>query len=283
MTINQPYITFHDDHRAPQLGMGTWQLTGDAVVPAIQAAAEAGYRSIDTAAIYGNEAEVGRGIAQCGIPREDLFVTTKVWNDRHGHDSTKTAFQESLDRLGLDYVDLYLIHWPVPQNKRYLDTWEALIQLRDEGRARSIGVCNFQVGHLQKLLDSTGVLPVVNQIELHPHFQQAELRAYHQDHDIRTDEHLGEALPGHGVDAGVRGCGDRLMPVSGELRHHLRADQSRAANHNDLRHVLAFRHSRRRDRRPPSADRQATGFVTAHAVFQCLSLSGLTTAHMPET
>ncbi len=187
MTINQPYITFHDDHRAPQLGMGTWQLTGDAVVPAIQAAAEAGYRSIDTAAIYGNEAEVGRGIAQCGIPREDLFVATKVWNDRHGHDSTKTAFQESLDRLGLDYVDLYLIHWPVPQNKRYLDTWEALIQLRDEGRARSIGVCNFQVGHLQKLLDSTGVLPVVNQIELHPHFQQAELRAYHQDHDIRTE------------------------------------------------------------------------------------------------
>ncbi len=187
MTINQPYITFHDDHRAPQLGMGTWQLTGDAVVPAIQAAAEAGYRSIDTAAIYGNEAEVGRGIAQCGIPREDLFVATKVWNDRHGHDSTKTAFQESLDRLGLDYVDLYLIHWPVPQNKRYLDTWEALIQLRDEGRARSIGVCNFQVGHLQKLLDSTGVLPVVNQIELHPHFQQAELRAYHQDHDICTE------------------------------------------------------------------------------------------------
>jgi 2,5-diketo-D-gluconate reductase A len=187
MTINQPYITFHDDRRAPQLGMGTWQLTGDAVVPAIQAAAEAGYRSIDTAAIYGNEAEVGRGIAQCGIPREDLFVATKVWNDRHGHDSTKTAFEESLDRLGLDYVDLYLIHWPVPQNKRYLDTWESLIQLRDEGRARSIGVCNFQVGHLQKLLDSTGVLPVVNQIELHPHFQQAELRAYHQDHDIRTE------------------------------------------------------------------------------------------------
>ncbi|MGB3424482.1 MAG: aldo/keto reductase [Castellaniella sp.] len=187
MTTNQPYITFHDGRRAPQLGMGTWQLTGDAVVPSIQAAVEAGYRSIDTAAIYGNEVEVGRGIARCGIPREDLFVATKVWNDRHGHDSTKTALQESLDRLGLDYVDLYLIHWPVPQNKRYLETWEALIQLRDEGRARSIGVCNFQVGHLQKLLDSTGVLPVVNQIELHPHFQQAELRAYHQDHDIRTE------------------------------------------------------------------------------------------------
>ena len=187
MSTNQPMLTFHDGRRAPQLGLGTWQLTGEAVVPAIQAAVETGYRSIDTAAIYGNEAEVGRGIAQCGIPREDLFVTTKVWNDRHGHDSTKTALQESLDKLGLDYVDLYLIHWPVPREKRYLETWEALIQLRDEGRARSIGVCNFQLNHLQTLLDGTGVLPVVNQIELHPHFQQAELRAYHDDHDIRTE------------------------------------------------------------------------------------------------
>ncbi|MFV0283598.1 MAG: aldo/keto reductase [Castellaniella sp.] len=187
MSNNQPYITFHDGRRAPQLGQGTWQLTGEAVIPALQAAVEAGYRSIDTAASYENEAEVGRAIAQCGIPREALFVATKVWNDRHGHDSTKSAFQESLDRLGLDYVDLYLIHWPVPRGKRYLDTWEALIQLRDEGRARSIGVCNFQTGHLQRLLDSTGVLPVVNQIELHPYFQQAELRAYHADHGILTE------------------------------------------------------------------------------------------------
>ena len=187
MSTNQPYLTFHDGHRAPQLGLGTWRVSEADVVPAIQAAVEAGYRSIDTAAIYGNEAAVGRGIAQCGVAREDLFVATKVWNDRHGLDSTKLAFQESLDRLGLDYVDLYLIHWPAPMNKLYLETWEALIQLRDEGRARSIGVCNFQVGHLQKLLDSTGVLPVVNQIELHPYFQQAELRAYHADHGIITE------------------------------------------------------------------------------------------------
>lgn len=212
MSTNQPYITFHDGRRTPQLGLGTWQLTGDAVVPAIRAAAEAGYRAIDTAAIYGNEAEVGRGIAQCGVPREDLFVTTKVWNDRHGHDSTKAAFQESLDRLGLDYVDLYLIHWPVPANKRYLETWEALIHLRDEGRARSIGVCNFQVGHLQRLLDGTGVLPVVNQIELHPHFQQAELRAYHADHDIRT-----EAWSPLGRTQALRD------PVIQELAHQLQA------------------------------------------------------------
>ncbi|CDM23004.1 aldo/keto reductase [Castellaniella defragrans] len=212
MSTNQPYITFHDGRRAPQLGMGTWRLTGDAVVPAIHAAVEAGYRSIDTAAIYGNESEVGRGIAGCGVPREDLFVATKVWNDRHGHDSTKAAFQESLDRLGLDYVDLYLIHWPVPKQKRYVETWEALIQLRDEGRARSIGVCNFQQEHLQRLLDATGVLPVLNQIELHPRFQQAELRAYHADHDIRT-----EAWSPLGQGQALRD------PVFLELAHRLQA------------------------------------------------------------
>ena len=187
MSTNQPYLTFHDGRRVPQLGLGTWKMAGDTSIPAIQAAVEAGYRSFDTAAIYGNEAAVGRGIAQCGVPREDLFVATKVWNDRHGHDHTKAAFQESLDRLQMDYVDLYLIHWPVPMDDRYLETWEALIQLRDDGRARSIGVCNFQVNHLQRLLDGTGVLPVVNQIELHPHFQQAELRAYHEDHNILTE------------------------------------------------------------------------------------------------
>ena len=212
MSTNQPYLTFHDGRHAPQLGLGTWQLTGDAVVPAIQAAVEAGYRSIDTAARYENEADVGRGIAQCGVAREDLFVTTKVWNDRHGHDSTKAAFEESLDLLGLDYVDLYLIHWPVPKEKRYIETWEALIQLRDDGRARSIGVCNFQLPHLQKLLDSTGVLPVVNQIELHPHFQQAELRAYHDDHDIRTEAWS------------PTGRGQALQdPVIQELAHQLQA------------------------------------------------------------
>lgn len=187
MSTNQPYLTFHDGNRAPQLGFGTWQLQTTEAVPAILAAVEAGYRSIDTAYIYHNEAEVGQGIAQCGVPRAELFVATKVWNDRHGHDSTKSAFVESLDRMHLDYVDLYLIHWPVPKQKRYVQAWEALIQLRDDGRAKSIGVCNFQISHLQQLLDGTGVLPVVNQIELHPHFQQPELRAYHTAHNIRTE------------------------------------------------------------------------------------------------
>ncbi len=187
MSTNQPYLTFHDGRRVPQLGLGTWKLPAEETAPAILAAIEAGYRSIDTAYIYYNEAEVGQGIAKCGVPREELFVATKVWNNRHGHDSTKSALQESLDRMQLDYVDLYLIHWPVPLEKRYVETWEALIQLRDEGRAKSIGVCNFQIGHLQRLLDTTGVLPVVNQIELHPYFQQHDLRTYHADHDILTE------------------------------------------------------------------------------------------------
>jgi 2,5-diketo-D-gluconate reductase A len=187
MSTNQPYLTFHDGNRAPQLGFGTWQLKPEETVPAIQAAVDAGYRSIDTAYIYHNETEVGQGIAQCGVPRSELFVATKVWNNRHGHDITKSAFQESLDRMQLDYVDLYLIHWPVPKQKQYQQAWEALIQMRDEGRAKSIGVCNFQISHLQQLLDGTGVMPAVNQIELHPHFQQPELRAYHKARGIQTE------------------------------------------------------------------------------------------------
>ncbi len=186
MSNNQPHVSLHDGRRAPQLGFGTWQIPEADVPAAVHAALEAGYRLIDTAYIYYNEAGVGRGIAHSGIPRDEIFVSTKVWNNRHGHDSTKAALRESLDRLQLDYVDLYLIHWPVPMEGRYIDTWEAMVQLRDEGLAKSIGVCNFQVPQLQKLLDKTGVLPVVNQIELHPYFQQAELRAYHADHDIMT-------------------------------------------------------------------------------------------------
>lgn len=186
MASNQPYLTFHDGRRIPQLGLGTWKLTGEATVPAIKAAVETGYRAIDTAYIYGNEIEVGQGIAQCGVPREELFITTKLWNNRHHREDAKQALQESLDRLQLDYVDLFMIHWPVPKENHYLDAWEALIQLHDDGRAKSIGVCNFQMEHLQQLLDKTGVLPVVNQIELHPYLQQTALSAYHDDHGILT-------------------------------------------------------------------------------------------------
>jgi len=180
-------VTFHDGRSAPRLGFGTWQIDQQVAAGVVETALQTGYRSIDTAAIYGNEKEVGEGLRQSGVAREDIFVATKLWNDRHGYDTAREAFNESLDKLGLDYVDLYLIHWPVPKDDRYVEAWETLIQLRDEGRAKSIGVCNFNVNHLQRLLDETGVLPVVNQIELHPRFQQAELREFHGEHDIVTE------------------------------------------------------------------------------------------------
>ncbi len=187
MPATQNLVSFHDGRSAPQLGLGAWQIEDDIAPSVVKTAIDLGYRSIDTAAIYGNEAGVGRGIAESGIKREDLFIATKLWNDRHGHDSTKAAFSESLDKLGLEYVDLYLIHWPVPKVDLFVDAWESMIQLRDEGLAKSIGVCNFNVNHLEKLLDETGVLPVVNQIELHPHFQQTELRTFHAQQDIITE------------------------------------------------------------------------------------------------
>lgn len=191
-----PDLEFHDGRRAPQLGFGVWQIDNDTVPGVVRAALERGYRSVDTAAIYENESGVGRGIRESGMAREDLFVATKVWNTEHGHDLTRAAFEASLERLGLDYVDLYLIHWPVPKVDHYVQAWEAMIQLRDEGRARSIGVCNFNIDHLQKLLDKTGVLPVLNQIELHPRFQQRELREFHAQHDIVTEawSPLGQGL-----------------------------------------------------------------------------------------
>jgi len=187
MPSQQNTVTFYDGRSAPQLGLGVWQVQNDEAATVVETALKSGYRSIDTAAIYGNEDGVGRGVSASGVARDDLFIATKLWNDRHGHDSAKEAFQESLDRLGLDYVDLYLIHWPAPRQNKFVDAWESLIQLRDEGRAKSIGVCNFNVPHLQTLLDQTGVLPVVNQIELHPGFQQSELREYHAEHDIVTE------------------------------------------------------------------------------------------------
>ncbi len=187
MPTPQNTLSFHDGRNAPQLGMGVWQVENDLAGSVVKTAIDIGYRSIDTAAIYGNEAGVGLGIAESGIKRDELFITTKLWNDSHGHDTTQAAFDKSLEKLGLDYVDLYLIHWPAPNIDKYVEAWESMIRLRDEGRAKSIGVCNFNIPHLQKLLDQTGVLPVVNQIELHPYFQQAELRDFHAEHDIITE------------------------------------------------------------------------------------------------
>ncbi|MFE6904435.1 aldo/keto reductase [Streptomyces sp. NPDC057717] len=182
-----PNIELNNGVEMPQLGLGVFQVPDFEAVSAVSTALEAGYRSIDTAAIYGNERGVGRAIASSGIPREEVFVTTKLWNAQHGYDRTLAAFDASLDKLGLDQVDLYLIHWPTPARDLYLDSWQAFEKILADGRARAVGVSNFEVAHLQRLLDHTGVVPAVNQIELHPMLQQKELRDFHAHHGIVTE------------------------------------------------------------------------------------------------
>ncbi|MEU8529489.1 MULTISPECIES: aldo/keto reductase [Streptomyces] len=171
----------------PQLGFGVWQVPDDEATRAVTTALEAGYRSIDTAAIYENETGTGRALAESGIAREDLFVTTKLWNSEQGHDSTLRAFDASLGRLGLDYVDLYLIHWPVPAKDAYVDTYLAFEKILADGRARAIGVSNFLPEHLERLIGETSVVPAVNQIELHPQLQQRASREAHAAHGIATE------------------------------------------------------------------------------------------------
>ncbi|MEY4102403.1 MAG: hypothetical protein RIR88_537 [Actinomycetota bacterium] len=185
MTI--PQYTLNDGLEVPALGFGTYKLTENEGYNAIASAIAAGYRLLDTAAMYGNEAEVGRAIADSGVPREDFIVTTKLRGRALGFDETMLAFEESRQLLGVDVVDIYLIHWPIPRLGRYLDSWKAMIELRDDGLIRSIGVCNFPQQHLQKLMDATGVTPSINQVELHPYFPQAELRAFHATHGIQTE------------------------------------------------------------------------------------------------
>ncbi|MEV2194086.1 aldo/keto reductase [Streptomyces phaeochromogenes] len=170
----------------PQLGFGVWQVPDDEAERAVATALEAGYRSIDTAAIYGNEKGTGRGLAS-GVARKDLFVTTKLWNADQGYDSTLRAFDASLEKLGLDYIDLYLIHWPMPAKDKYIDTYKAFEKLYADGRAKAIGVSNFLPEHLEKLIEATSVIPAVNQIELHPHLQQHASREYHAEQGIATE------------------------------------------------------------------------------------------------
>jgi 2,5-diketo-D-gluconate reductase A len=184
--IDQPTITFHDGNSIPQVGLGVWQTPNDTAVTAVKAALASGYRHIDTAAIYENEQGVGEGISASGVSRSEIFLTTKLWNSEQGYDTTLRAFEASLERLGTDYVDLYLIHWPAPKRDQYVDTWKAFIQLQKDGRARSIGVSNFNPEHIQRLIDETGITPVINQIELHPDFPQKDARAYHDKHRIVT-------------------------------------------------------------------------------------------------
>ncbi|MER5851691.1 aldo/keto reductase [Streptomyces sp. NPDC002012] len=182
-----PSITLNNGVEMPQLGFGVWQVPDNEAAKAVATAIESGYRSIDTAAIYENEEGTGRAVAASGVAREELFVTTKLWNADQGYDSTLHAFDTSLDKLGLDYVDLYLIHWPVPAKDAYIDTYKAFEKIYSEGRAKAIGVSNFLPEHLERLLGETSVVPVINQIELHPQLQQAESRALHAKHGIATE------------------------------------------------------------------------------------------------
>jgi 2,5-diketo-D-gluconate reductase A len=179
-------LRLNDGHSIPQLGLGIWQVPGETTAETVKLALEMGYRLIDGAAIYGNEAGLGEGVRAAEVPRDEIFVTTKVWNSEQGYDSTLRAVDASLGRLGLDRVELCLIHWPTPSRDRYLDTWRALIRARDDGKVRSIGVSNFMAPHLERLVGETGVVPVLNQIELNPRLQQAELRALHDRMGIVT-------------------------------------------------------------------------------------------------
>ncbi|MFF2655764.1 aldo/keto reductase [Kitasatospora sp. NPDC058032] len=195
---NIPSITLNDGTRIPQLGFGVWQVPDAEATAAVRTAIKAGYRSIDTAAIYENEAGTGKAIAEAlaggAVAREDLYITTKLWNSgtrdwsgEQGRDAVLREFDASLDRLGLDYLDLYLIHWPRPMHGSYLNVWKALEQLKADGRVRSVGVSNFGTEQLTRIVEESSLLPALNQVELHPYFPQEELRAFHARHGIATE------------------------------------------------------------------------------------------------
>ncbi len=185
MTV--PNVTLNNGVTMPQLGYGVWQVADDEAERAVALALETGYRSIDTARIYENEAGTGRALRASGIPREELFVTTKLWNTDQGYDSALRAFDAGMERLGLDYVDLYLIHWPAPARDLYMDTWRAFEKLYADGRARAIGVSNFTPGSLTRVVEEAEIVPAVNQIELHPYLQQEELRVLHAKYGVHTE------------------------------------------------------------------------------------------------
>jgi 2,5-diketo-D-gluconate reductase A len=185
-----PSITLNDGNSIPQVGLGVWQTPPEDTERAVATALDAGYRHVDTAAAYGNEREVGQAVknaAKSCLPREEVYLTTKLWNADHGYDGTLAAFDASMERVGVEYLDLYLIHWPTPAKNAYVDTFNAFAHLRDQGRIRSIGVSNFEPEHLRILVDGTGIVPAVNQIELHPLLQQQELREAHAQLGIATE------------------------------------------------------------------------------------------------
>ena len=186
-TTQVPKIELRGGVEIPQLGFGVFQVPPDETVESVGRALEVGYRHVDTAAAYRNEEQVGEAIRASGLARDEVFVTTKCFNTNHGYDEATAALQRSLSRLGFDALDLYLIHWPVPKRDRYVDTWRAFVDAEKAGRTRAIGVSNFQPDHLRRVIDETGVTPAINQVELHPYFQQRELRRAHEELGIVTE------------------------------------------------------------------------------------------------
>jgi 2,5-diketo-D-gluconate reductase A len=223
-----PMLPLSDGRQIPQLGFGLWQVPAATTAETTATALKLGYRLVDGAAIYGNEAGQGEGIRQSGLPREQVFVTTKVWNSEQGFDKAIRAAEGSLKRLGLDHVDLLLIHWPCPAKDLYLDTWRALIRLREEGKALSIGVSNFQEPHLERIIGETGVTPVLNQVEINPRLQQPALRAFHQKHGIVTQSWTplgqGRSFDAAPVQAAARRTGK--SPAQVILRWHIQIGAS---------------------------------------------------------
>lgn len=180
-------LPLNDGRTIPQLGYGVFKVDAAEAADVTGQALTAGYRHVDTAKIYGNEEGVGEAVRASGLPREQVYVTTKLWNDAHAHDDAVAALEGSLERLGLEYVDLYLVHWAVPSQGQYLEAWKTLIELRDRGLATSIGVSNYPAEQLREIIEATGETPAVHQIELHPYFQQRALRELHSEHGIVTE------------------------------------------------------------------------------------------------
>jgi 2,5-diketo-D-gluconate reductase A len=222
-TDQVPRVALAGDVRIPQLGYGVFQVPPEITADVTTRALQAGYRHIDTAAAYRNETGVGQAFRASGLAREDVFVTTKCFNDDHGFEEAKRACRASLDRLELDHVDLYLIHWPVPSQDRYVETWKALVELQQEGLTRAIGVSNFQPAHLRRIIDETGVTPAINQVELHPRLQQPGLRREHAELGIVTEAWSPLAQGALLDDPVIRGLAEAhgRTPAQVVLRWHL--------------------------------------------------------------